>query len=124
MSYELSYSDGGFLLRFEGNVTNDELNMANGEIHGHEEFDSHRFQVVDVLDADLSLLTEDDAALPAETDAVSATRKWHVKVALIVAKPKDVIVVDSYVAAARQLIPHWEFGVFSTRENGMKWVNS
>jgi hypothetical protein len=44
--------------------------MANGEIQGHVEFDNHNYQVVDLLDADLSSVTEEETEFPAVTDLV------------------------------------------------------
>ena len=72
MPYELSYSEQGICVHFDGNVSIEELNYANGEIQSHYGFDYHKFQLINFLDADLSSVTEEDAELPAVTDSAAS----------------------------------------------------
>lgn len=123
MSYELSYSENGFLVHFEGSISIDELNRANGEIQGHDDFDYHKYQIIDLLDANLSSVTEEDTEFPAITDSVaSKTTNYSVKVAFIVKESYALSIVNSYLQYSRQLVPKWKFGVFSTRNGALKWV--
>lgn len=122
MSYKLDYRDGGFTIRFEGRITADELNQGNGDIHGHDQFDYHSYQIVDLLAADLTPLSEQDAQFPALTDSASSSRRWKVKVALVVTEKHALSVVNSYVMYARKYIPHWEFEVFATVEEALMWA--
>lgn len=124
MSYELKYSDNGFVVRFRGMVTIEELNKANGEIQGHFNFDDHNYQIVDLLDADLSSVTEEDAEFPAETDSIASQTRRNVKVALIAREKHALNIVMSYVQYARALIPNWQFDIFSTREDALNWTRT
>ncbi|MBM9616161.1 hypothetical protein JWJ90_17980 [Desulfobulbus rhabdoformis] len=125
MSYELSYFSKGFHLCFHGDVSIDEINSANGAIQGHNEFDDHRYQLVDFLDADLSSVIEEDGEFPAVTDSVaSQTTQLYVKVAFVVQESYAIDIVKSYVNYARQLVPKWHFGVFSSRASALRWVNN
>lgn len=124
MSYELSYNDRGFVIRFKGDVTIEELNDANGKIHGHAKFDYHRYQIVDLLDADLSSVSGEDAKVPAVTDYIASLRKWNVKVALVAVKSPALNAANNYAEQARQLTPTWKFKIFSTFEDALKWVNT
>ena len=122
MSYELSYAEHGFVVRFHGNVTIDELNIANGELQGHAQFDNHRFQIIDLLAADLATVTEEDAEFPAVTDSIASRTNWGVKVAFVVTDSYAVNIVNSYMTYARQLTPKWEFGIFATYDAALEWA--
>nr|WP_321464608.1 hypothetical protein [uncultured Desulfobulbus sp.] len=125
MSYELSYAEKGFLVHFAGNVSIEELNRANGEIQTHYYFDYHTYQVIDLLDANLSSVTEEDAEFPAVTDSVASKTTLHsVRVVFVVKESYAFSVVNSYVTYARQLVPKWEFAVFPTRDEALKWARS
>ena len=123
MSYELRYTEPGFWVDFTGNVSIEELNRANGEIQSHYGFESHKYQLINFLDADLSSVTEEDAEFPAVTDSAASKMTRHcVKVAFIVKESYALNIVNCYVQYARQLVPNWKFGVFSTRDDAMKWA--
>lgn len=124
MSYTLGYSDNGFHVSFHGDVSIDEINCANGEIQGHDDFDCHRYQLIDFLDANLSSVTPEDAEFPAVTDSVaSRTTQLYVKVAFVVQESYALSIVNSYVNYARRLIPKWMFGVFSSRNSALDWIH-
>lgn len=122
MPYDLNYIDSGFVAIFKGEVTIEELNEANGEIQGHSNFDDHNYQIVDLLAADLSTVTEEDTEFPAVTDSVASVSRWNVKVALVVTEEHALSIVNSYVRYAQQLTPRWQFAVFSTRGDALQWA--
>jgi len=125
MSYELRYNDGGFVAVFKGNVTIDELNSANGEMHGHFDFDNHRYQIVDLLEANLDSVCDEDTEFPAVTDSIaSETTVRKVKVAFVVEESYALSIVNGYVEHARRLVPKWKFGVFSTPEVAFTWATT
>ena len=47
MSYRLKYINKGYIITFIGDITVENLNNGNGEIHGHSEFDTHIYQIFD-----------------------------------------------------------------------------
>ena len=61
MSYRLKYINKGYIIIFIGDITVENLNNGNGEIHGHSEFDTHIYQIFDVRKANLSSISIDDA---------------------------------------------------------------
>nr|WP_320010143.1 hypothetical protein [uncultured Desulfobulbus sp.] len=125
MSYELRYFNQGFHARFHGEVSIDELNRANGEMQGHFDFDHHRYQLIDFLDATLDSVTEDDAEFPAVTDSVaSKTTRLCVKVAFVVTEAYALSLVHSYIQYARLFVPKWKFEVFPRRSSALAWVES
>ena len=123
MPYELRYTEPGIYVHFIGNVSIEELNRANGEIQSHYGFDSHKFQLINFLDADLSSVAEEDAEFPAVTDSTaSKMTRYCVKVAFIVKESYALNIVNYYVHHARQLVTNWKFGIFSTRDDAIKWA--
>lgn len=124
MSYGFSYKDQGFVLCFKGHVTIEELNKANGEIHAHPEFDSHCYQIVDLLEADLSSVSKDDAKIPAAIDAAASTYRWGIKVALVAREVSALEAAYNYVEQARRLAPRWEFNIFPTRTEALEWART
>ena len=88
MSYSLSYRDKGFFLTHKGVISIDEINEANGQIHGHEEFDSHKYQIIDLLNADFSEILLTKAKQPGATDSAASKTKGNIKVALLVEEEK------------------------------------
>lgn len=70
MLYYLNYKNNGFFLTHKGLITIDEIHEANGLIHGHEEFDSHKYQIINLLDADFSTINQSESIEPAATDLV------------------------------------------------------
>jgi hypothetical protein len=76
-----------------------------------------------ISDADLSSVAEEDAEFPAVTDSAASKMTRHcVKVAFIVKESYALNIVNYYVQHARQLVPNWKFGVFSTHDDAMKWT--
>ena len=51
MSYELIDEDKGLLFRFSGDVTFDELTLANQEGWEHPDWDKHQYQIWDYMNA-------------------------------------------------------------------------
>lgn len=124
MPYDFDYSEGGYVVRFKGNVTIEELNDANGEIQGHSDFDFHNYQIVDLLKADLSSVNEKAALIPAATDSVASETRKNVKVAVVASESHALSVANSYVKLAREMSSSWEFDVFSTYEDALKWAKT
>lgn len=122
MPYRMSYVDDGFILTFRGNVTIRELNQANSAIHEHPDFSIHKYQIINLLGADLSSVTESDGKVPALLDSIAAKRNENVRVALVAQGAHSMQVVDGYVCVAQTRIPKWKLKVFSTFEDALAWV--
>ena len=124
MSYKMSLADDGFILTFKGDVTIRELNQANCAIHEHPDFNIHRYQIVNLLDADLSSVTENDGSVPAMLDSMAATKNENVKVALVAQGEHSLNVVAGYVSASQNCNKKWKFKVFSTFEDALTWAKN
>lgn len=122
MAYELSYRDNGFFLTHRGRVDVAAINAVNGLIHGHKEFDHHRFQLIDLLDADFSAIPVQDAMMPAATDTVASRMCHDVQVAMVVADEAAREFCNRYVETARMLESGWQFRIFDRRKDALEWI--
>jgi hypothetical protein len=117
----MSYVDDGFILTFKGDVTIQELNQANSAIHQHPNFDIHRYQIVNFLDADLSSVTENDGRIPAQLDSIAARKNENVNVAFVAQGAHTLRVVEGYLSAAQASNKKWKFRAFSTFVDALAW---
>ena len=122
MSYKIDYCDGGYTAYFSGNITIEEINLANGEVHGHPHFDSHRYQIVNFLDADLNGVSEDDVLIPAAIDKVAAKTTQTVKVAIVANQIHSMTLAQYFVTSAQHMEVPWKFRVFPELTTAEQWA--
>ena len=124
MAVSVEYRNRGFFIVHKGVVTVDEINKVNGTIHGHGEFDTHRFQVVNLLEADFSQIAKDDSEEPAATDFVASMTPAKVKVALVAADEVAVQFCKAYIDESKRFNSPWEFEIFAELDAALVWVGS
>ena len=123
MPYQLTYENDGFLLVHTGIITIQEINESNGLIHGHPEFDSHRYQIVDLLEADFSEILLANANQPGATDWAASKTASNIQVAMVVEETNAKAFCEEYISTTKQLGSDWEFGLFPSREQARKWLD-
>jgi len=121
MSYNLNYKSNGFFLTYKGFITINEINASNGLMHGHEEFDSHKFQIINLLEADFSLINKSRSREPAATDLVASRFSSKVKVALVVREVNAVNFCEQYIKESISGGSPWDFKIFSELEDALQW---
>lgn len=124
MSYLLTYKQNGFFLTHKGLITIDEIHEANGLIHGHEEFDSHRYQIINLLDADFSTINQNESKEPAATDLVASRIRSNIKVALVVREALAMNFCTLYISVSKQDGSSWVFEIFSELESALQWART
>ena len=124
MSYYISYKDNGFFLTHKDLITVDEIHEANGLIHGHEEFDSHKYQIVNLLDADFSTICQSKSKEPAATDLVASKTRSDIKVALVACEANAVSFCKLYISESKQRGSPWDFEIFSDLEAALEWCGT
>ena len=124
MSYRLIYKEKGFILTFSGDVSFDELNTANGKIQGHSEFDVHRYQIVDVRNADLSSISRDQAREPAAIDMIASTMNPKVRIGLIASTTDGFNICKEYADNSIAMGSPWQFNVFYDYDKALEWAKS
>ena len=124
MSYSLNYKNNGFFLTHKGRITIDELHEANGRIHGHKEFDSHKYQIINLLDADFSKISEDKSIEPALTDLIASKTRTNVNVALVVKEANSINFCKSYILESQKHGSKWDFEIFSDLKSALEWCGT
>lgn len=124
MAYDLKFGDGGFYLTHSGVVTLEEINTANGHIHGDPRFDEHAFQLIDLLGADFSGVQMAQSRIPAATDYAASISRRAVKVAIVAADDAAVEFCRQYIATAKEMGSTWSFEIFAERGEAEDWARS
>jgi hypothetical protein len=119
--YYLNYKNNGFFLTHKGLITIDEIHEANGLIHGHEEFDSHKYQIINLLDADFSTINQSESIEPAATDLVASKIQPNVKVALVVREANAINFCKLYISESKRHASPWDIKIFSDLEGALEW---
>ena len=124
MPYYLNYKNDGFYIAHKGLITIDEIHEANGLIHGHEEFDSHKYQVINLLDADFSTISQSKSKEPAVTDLVASEIRPIVNVALVARETNAINFCKSYISESKQRGSQWGFEIFSDLTAALEWCRT
>ena len=122
MPYKIYFKNNGFFLKHTGLVTLSEINEVNGVIHGHKNFDEHKFQVIDLLNADLSNIDIEDADEPGTIDSIASKSNPYVKVAIIAVDEQTIKFCENYIGSAIQIGIEWKFRVFSNTDSAFQWI--
>lgn len=122
MPYHFQYNEGGFYLTHTGLVKLSEINEANGLIHGHSEFDTHDFQLINLLGADFSDLGQSDAKIPGAIDAVASRMRSDVKVAILAIDHHTLCFCNEYIKAAKHYGSTWSFMLFEDPAEALEWL--
>jgi len=124
MSYTVNYKNNGFFLTHKGLVTISELHEANGCIHGHKNFDSQAYQIINLLDADFSKISEKKSIEPALTDLSASKTRPNVKVALIAKEINSINFCKGYIFESQKHDSKWEFKIFSDLQSALEWCDT
>ena len=122
MAYDLEYRDAGFYLTHKGDVSIGEINEVNGKIHESEHFDDHKFQLINLLEANFSEVNESHGRMPGSTDAVASIRNEDVRVALVTKDDATIRFCEEYVETAKSMGSTWDFKIFPDVDAAEEWV--
>ena len=122
VSYTIDYQDGGFIIALKGNITLDELNLANGDIHGHQYFDAHHFQIVNLLDASLVSMSQEDILIPTAIDYVASKTRKNVKMAIVAQQPHSLQLAEYFIKSARDMNIPWKIKIFPELQAALLWA--
>jgi len=122
LSYSVTYKNNGFFFTHKGLITIDEIHEANGLIHGHAEFDFHNYQIINLLGADFSEISQRKSVEPAATDLAASKIQSKVNVALVVREAKAVNFCELYILESKQNDSPWNFEIFPELEAALRWA--
>lgn len=124
MSYKLVYKDNGFIIAFFGDISIKELNKGNGDIHGHYEFDTHRYQIVDLREANLSDVSMEDTLEPAAMDVVASATNTSVRIALVASDTHSFNICKEFADHSKEMGSPWGYGVFYDYNEALEWAKT
>lgn len=124
MAYSVEHKGKGFFMVLTGLVTINDLDEANGIILGSEKFDSHTFQIINLLQADFSTIakTKIEAKQTGAIDWAASKTRSHVKVAIVGTDTAAVRFSEEYIATSQMLGTNWTFNIFSDMDSANDWV--
>ena len=124
MPYELIYEDRGFIICFFGNISINDLNQGNDDIQGHEKFDSHRYQIVDLRKANLTGIALEETEVPATTDYFASFTNASVRIAMVVSDVIGSTVCREFIHHSITIGSPWEYGVFHDYDEALMWAKT
>ena len=125
MTYHIAWHDQGTVVDLTGTISIDEINEANGRLHGDARVENHEYSVWNFLEADLSQVSEQDILVPAAIDRAASISIRRIKVAFVaVADSHAINILLHYVNAAERDIENWEFGIFGSTKDAMDWIEA
>lgn len=122
MACHLQYRDSGFFVTHTGEVTIGEINEVNVKMQESEHFDDHRFQLIDLLEADFGKIAQSHSKMPGASDAVASLRNEEVRVALVTEDPTTIRFCEEYMDTATRMGSSWSFKIFSDKDTALKWA--
>ncbi len=124
MSYQITLKEKGTIVECSGTLSIQEINEANGLLHGHARFDEHTYQIWNYENADLSQITEDEMVEPAATDWAATISVPKMKVALVVRDDHAVKLCEHYIERSKEYTSKWECQLFDSMDDALEWVES
>lgn len=123
MAYQIEWRDGGVFVTLTGDIDIEELNEANGRIHGDERLDSMDYQIWLMSGADLSGISLREIEQPTATDNIAASFKAQVRVALVSHSPHTRELAEHYRRESAAMGSPWEIRTFEELEEAEAWVH-
>lgn len=122
MAHDITWVKKGVIVCLYGKIDIQEIFAANGKLHGDSRFDNHKFQIWNLLEADLSPAKENQAAYPAATDAVASSYAKDVKVSFISSNEHSIKFVKKYIEHSKERSIPWLFNLFESMDEAIEWV--
>ncbi len=124
MTYHITWNEKGVILNLLGEINIQEINEANGIIQGDARLEDLKYQIWDLLEADLSPISKIQVEVPAAIDLAASKSVLKMKVAFIAQESHSVEVCQHYIKESKDLGSPWEFGLFNCMGNAMEWGES
>jgi hypothetical protein len=122
MTHQIKWDNGGVFVECSGNLTIQDIHIANGLLQGDERFEKHQFQVWNLIKSNLSQITLEEMKEPAAIDLVASAYTKNVKVALVVQESHAVSLISAYCEQCNQDNSTWQSQYFSHLADAIKWA--
>lgn len=122
MPSKLFWEEKGAYIKWSGLITADENIRVNGEIYGCKNFDTIKYLISDILDAELPDFTDTNLRVIAKLDEQASKWNPNLKIAHVSNNPESVQLIKSYENKMDD--SEWTFMVFDNLEDAREWVDS
>lgn len=120
MPYNLYWEEDLVTINWSGETTYEENIEANGKIYGDKRFDSIKFIVSDLLNADLSLFNLKNIKVIGELDKQSTIWNKEIKAIHIATDPHTLELISFWENTMQE--SGWEFKIFKSNEEARIWI--
>ncbi len=118
MGYENSWEPRGFVRRFFGRITAEEILHAVTEVEADPRFDDPRFAINDLLHVDGLLASADHMHEVSAIDRAAAISNWRIKAAIVATRPDILQLAEHYARSPLNPFPARVFATLALARSG------
>ncbi len=121
MAYKSIWKKRGFVCKFSGEVTLDEVMNVHKEFFSDPRSDNASYLIFDTLDIKKSFLTEEDAKFFAAFDSAGSKSVRNARVAIIANSGEILAHSQNYASKLRDFSSSWFVRVFTDSKEAEEW---
>lgn len=122
MPYRTIWEPRGILWVYEGDVTAQEIEDANGEFYADARSDDVEYQIIDASRVTNVEWSDRDIAVVAAHDIGAEQVIKNVRVAFVATDAEIMSRIEKYMDIARRMTPSWDFHGFSDLAEARRWA--
>ncbi|WP_309396369.1 hypothetical protein [Cerasicoccus maritimus] len=122
MAYQTTWEPTGFIMRFTGDITGEEIDEANECFFRDPRSDSARFQLVDLSQITSVDISVQDMARTAAYDLGASRSNPRIKLAFVCTYAPMTKAVEEYIRVSRSLKSSWRFAIFEDEASAREWA--
>ncbi|MEH6528481.1 MAG: hypothetical protein V7718_00900 [Porticoccus sp.] len=84
----------------------------------------HKYQIINLLNADFSSIDQTKVVMPAATDWAASITRANIKVAMVAQEPLSIAFCQNYIAISQEMGSPWLFKLFSELKDAYQWTVS
>lgn len=120
MPYKIFWEPAGVLIKWYGKTTYQENINANGKLYGDKRFESIKYQISDVQNADTSDFTDNNVKIIAKLESKAVIWNKHLLMAHVTTDESLIRQIKLYEDIMKD--SNWKFGIFNTMEEARQWI--
>ena len=124
MAYQLGWEAEGIQMRFSGMLTSVDLIKANSELVGNRKIDTAKYIIVDFLSVQENCVDMKDVEITKDFSVRTNPLNPMVKVAIVSSRADLNTLIEAFIYATKNEIPHAQYGMFGNMEEASAWIHS
>ena len=123
MAYDVTWGKNRSLFTFHDEIDIDEVNEANGVLHGSKIYQNYHCSVWDFLNCDTSKIKRDEVKEPAYVGKAATLSVKHVKKALVAKDDYTLELCHEFAALFKMLEASAEVCIFDSMDAAQQWCH-